>query len=175
VIIRRLIVPLTMAVIAVHTTPVRAQSALPGAAAVPSNEPAFPPVSGGFAPSRQAGPPAGEDCMYGFLPLREEAEKRGAMIKKADSHATPDQACKLFVAYGQSELKMIRYIESHQAKCGIPPQVGEQLRSGRKNTEVIQKKVCDAARQQRPAGPSLDLQPIGPFAARDHGLPLAVR
>jgi hypothetical protein len=204
VIIRRLIVPLTMAVIAVHTTPVRAQSAFPvplsGAAAPPSNEPVFPPVdgaaphamigdgpsaflsagaplvSGGFAPPQQAGPPGGEDCMNGFLPLRQEAEKRGAMIKKAsDSHVTPDEACKLFVAYGQSELKMIKYIESHQAKCGIPAQVGDQLKAGRKNTEVIQKKVCDAARQQRPAGPSLDLQPIGPFAARDHGLPLAVR
>jgi hypothetical protein len=132
-----------------------------------------PHVSGGFAPPQQVGPPGAEDCMNGFLPLRQEAEKRGAMIKKAsDSRATPDQACKLFLAYGQSELKMIKYIESHQAKCGIPPQVGDQLRAGRKNTEIIQKKVRDAARQQRPAGPSLDLQPIGPFAARDHGLPL---
>jgi hypothetical protein len=199
VIIRRLIAPLIMAVIAVHTSPVLAQSAfpLPGAAAAPSNDPAFPPVngtapgamigsgpstfpsagappgSGGFARPQQ-GPPGGEDCMNGFLPLRQEAERRGAMIKTAsDRHATPDETCKLFVAYGQSELRMIKYIESRQANCGIPPEIGDRLRSGRKNTEVIQKKVCDAARQQRPTGPSLDLQPIGPFAARDHGLPLA--
>jgi hypothetical protein len=73
------------------------------------------------------------------------------MIKTAsENHAPPDETCKLFVAYGQSELKMIKYIESHQAKCGIPRQVGDQLRAGRKNTEVIQKKVCDAARQQHP-------------------------
>jgi hypothetical protein len=118
-----------------------------------------PHVSGGFAPPQQVGPPGAEDCMNGFLPLRQEAEKRGAMIKKAsDSRATPDQACKLFLAYGQSELKMIKYIESHQAKCGIPAQVGDQLKAGRKNTEVIQKKVCDAAKQMAvrgPAGPSL--------------------
>jgi hypothetical protein len=186
--IRRLIVPLTMAVIVVHATAAHAQSAfpapLPGAAAPPSNDPAFPPVngaapsaviggspspfpsagaapvSGGFAPpQQQAGPPGGDECMNGFMPLRQEAEKRGAMIKTAsDRHATPDEACKLFVAYGQSELKMIKYIESHQAKCGIPAQVGDQLKAGRKNTEVIQKKVCDAAKQMAtrgPAGPSL--------------------
>ena len=97
--------------------------------------------------------------MKGFLPLRQEAEKRGGLIRTAsDRHATPDEACKLFVAYGQSELKMIKYIESHQAKCGIPAQVGDQLRQGHKNTEGIQKKVCDAAKQmvaRGPAGPTL--------------------
>jgi hypothetical protein len=95
--------------------------------------------------------PGGEDCTNEFLPLRQEAEKHGAMIKSASvNHAPPDETCKLFVAYGQSQLKMIKYIESHQAKCGIPPQIGDQLRAGRKNTEVIQKKVCDAAKQQHP-------------------------
>jgi hypothetical protein len=193
-------VPLTVAIIAVHATPTRAQQGafpapLPGAAA-PANDPAFPPVngggradpafppanggapppmvggspgafsggaapiSGGFAPpQQQAGPPGSEECMNGFLPLRQDAEKRGAMIKNAsERHAPPDEACKLIGVFAKSELKMISYVETHQQKCGIPPQVSEQLKAGHKNTEKMLKSVCDAAKQMAtrgPAGPTL--------------------
>ena len=97
--------------------------------------------------------------MKGFLPLRQEAEKRGALIKTAsERHASPDEACKLIGNFAQSEIKMIKYIDSHQAKCGIPPQIGEQMKTGHKNTENMMKKVCAVAQQQQqrgPAGPSL--------------------
>ncbi|MBI5261162.1 MAG: hypothetical protein HY852_05015 [Bradyrhizobium sp.] len=128
------------------------QSAFPSAGA--------PPIGGGgfsAAPPTQSGP--SDDCMKQFMPLREEAEKRGKMIKAAsDRHAGPDEACKLIGAYGQAELKMLKYVESHAAKCGIPQQIAEQLKAGRKNTEALQKKVCTVAeqmQQQRPSGPSL--------------------
>jgi len=186
VIIRRLIVPLTMALFAVAGSQANAQGAfpapLPGAAA-PANDSAFPPVdgmnprpmigappafpsggappvSGGFSQAPpQGGPPGGEDCMKQFLPLRTEAEKRGALIKAAsDRRAPPDEACKLIKSFAQAELKMIKYIETNAQKCGIPAQVPEQMKKGHKGTEVMEKKVCDAAQQvqQRgPAGPSL--------------------
>jgi hypothetical protein len=97
--------------------------------------------------------------MKGFVPLREEAEKRGKLIKAAgERHAPPDEACKLIGSFGQAELKMIKYVESHAAKCGIPPQIAEQLKTGHKNTDSMQKKVCQVAQQQQqkgPAGPSL--------------------
>ena len=55
---------------------------------------------------------------------------------------------------------MIKYIETHAAKCGIPPQVGAQMKDGHKNTEAMATKVCNVAtqmqqQQARPAGPSL--------------------
>jgi hypothetical protein len=194
-IIRRLIVPLTFAVLAVQATMACAQGAfpapLPGGGAAspfppangatpPANDPAFPPVNGaaprpmigtptgfpsggaspiggGFSqPQQQAGP--SPECMNGFLPLRQEAEKRAAAIKTAsDRHATPDVACKLIKNFAESEVKLIKYIESHQAKCGIPPQVGQQMTSGHKNTEAMATKVCAVAAQgpRGPAGPSL--------------------
>jgi hypothetical protein len=97
--------------------------------------------------------------MKGFVPLREDAEKRGKLIKAAgERHAPPAEACKLIAGYGQAEVKMIAYIESHAAKCGIPPQVADQLKNGHKNTEGMQQKVCAVAQQQQqkgPAGPSL--------------------
>ena len=189
-IIRRLIVPLTVALVTCHAGQGFAQGAfpapLPGQAA-PSNASPFPPVNGaapsasvggarspfpatgaapiagsaferGPAPPTQAGGPQ-DECMKGFLPLREEAEKRGKLIKAAsDRHASPEEACKLIGSFGQAETKMIKYVESHAAKCGIPAQIADQLKTGHKNTEAMQKKVCAVAQQgqQRgPAGPSL--------------------
>jgi hypothetical protein len=97
--------------------------------------------------------------MKGFLPLREDAEKKGKMIKAAsDRHAPPDEACKIIGIYGAAEVKMIKFIEANAAKCGIPPQVSEQMKTGHKNTEALEKKVCNVAEQMKtrgPAGPSL--------------------
>jgi hypothetical protein len=213
--IHRLIVPMTMAVLAVHGGQALAQGAFPaplpnqqprggviandpafppvnGAAQrPPANDPAFPPVNGaaprasvgapppgaspfpsagaapvaaapsGFAPAppTQAGGGPSDVCMKNFVPLREEAEKRGKAIKAAsDRHAPPDEACKIIASYGAAEVKMIKYIEANAAKCGIPPQVGDQMKAGHKNTEALEKKVCNVAEQMKtrgPAGPSL--------------------
>lgn len=195
--IRRLIVPLTLAVATFHasqifTSQALAQGAfpapLPGRAAAPANDSAFPPVNGA-APATSfggAGPasfptngappvsagfggaPAGPsmsgseaECMKGFMPLREEAEKRGKLIKAAsDRHAPPDEACKLITNFGTAETKMLKYVESHMTQCGIPPQVLDQLKNGHKNSEGMQQKICAVAQQMAsqpkgPAGPSL--------------------
>jgi hypothetical protein len=172
--------------------PLPGQTAAPGGA--PSNASPFPPVNGG-APAAAApqssfpaagaapfpgggfggGPPPGaptsqaavEECMKGFLPLREEAEKRGKMIKAAsDRHAQPAEACKLIENFSQAEVKMMKYVETHAAKCGIPPQISDQLKGGHKNTETMQQKVCAVAQQQQrgPAGPSLS-EVLGSSAA----------
>ncbi|WP_027575897.1 hypothetical protein [Bradyrhizobium sp. WSM1743] len=186
--IRHLMVPITAAMVVMGAAGAYAQSAFP--APLPNqaaSSSAFPPVNGsapvasvgtapqssfpvnGAAPIGGAGafsaaPPTqapGEDCMKAFMPLREEAEKRGKAIKAAsDRHAPPDEACKLIRNFSQAETKMIKYIEANAAKCGIPPQVGAQMKDGHKNTEAMAAKVCNVAQQMqqqqaRPAGPSL--------------------
>jgi hypothetical protein len=182
-IIRRLIVPLTVAVLAAHAGPSFAQGAfpapLPGQAA-PGGPSPFPPAKGappaatGVAPGsfpaagaapltgsafeRGAAPPSqagADECMKAFLPLREEAERRGKLIKAAgDRKASADEACKLIKNFGQAEIKMIKYVETNAAKCGIPPDIGAQLKNGHKNTEGMQTKVCGIAQQQQQKGPS---------------------
>lgn len=113
------------------------------------------PLSGGFAPPQQAGPPGGDECMKSFMPLRQEAEKRGTAIKQAsERHAPPDEACKLITAFSQSEVKMIKYVEMNAQKCGIPPNVGAQMQTGHKNTEGMRQKVCGVASQQQQRGPA---------------------
>ena len=120
----------------------------------------------GPAPPSQAG--AADECMKGFLPLREDAEKRGKLIKAAsDRHASPEEACKLIGNFGQAEIKMIKYVETHVSQCGIPPQVIEQLKTGHKNTENMQQRVCSMAQQAQqhgPTGPSLS-EVLGSSAA----------
>ena len=187
--IRRLMVPITAAIVTLGAAGAHAQGAFPAPLpnqAAPSS--AFPPVNGSAprasigvapqssfpangappiggagafsaAPPTQAGP--GEDCMKAFMPLREEAEKRGKLIKAAsDRHAPPDEACKLIRNFGHAESKMLKYIEANASKCGIPPQVSAQMKEGHKNTEAMQTKVCNVAQQMQnqprgPAGPSL--------------------
>jgi hypothetical protein len=144
--------------------------------AAPQASVGAPPSSSGFpangaAPIQGAGfggggPPAmpsqrggGDECMKQFTPLREEAEKRGKMIQAASNrHAPPEEACKLIGNYGQAELTMIKFVETHQAKCGIPPQVSDQMKDGHKKTDTLLKRVCGMAQQaatRGPAGPSL--------------------
>jgi hypothetical protein len=147
----RLIVPLTLAVAALHAGQAFAQSAL--ASPFPSEKRSV-----------------SESCMKGFAPLREEAEKRGKLIRAAsERHARPDETCKLIGQYSQAELKMMKYIDANLAECGASPQIVEQLRNGHKNTETIQKKVCAVAQQAKsrePAGPVGDFWPAGDFGVR---------
>jgi hypothetical protein len=176
--IRRLIVLLTVAAVTFHAGHAFAQGAFPAPlpngqpappfASAPANDSAFTrgaaPVSGaafgGAGPAPPTGgPPGGDACMKGFVPLREDAEKRGQQIKAAsERHAPPDEACKLIKNFAAAETKMIKYVETNAAKCGIPPQIGDQLKKGHVNTEKMQNQVCNMAQQaatQRPAGPSL--------------------
>jgi hypothetical protein len=112
--------------------------------------------------------------MKQFAPLREDAERRGKLIRAAsDRHAAPDEACKLIRNFAGAELKMISYVEKNSERCGIPPQVADQLKTGHKNTEALQTKVCTMAQQiqQRgPAGPTLS-DVLGASAALPEAAP----
>jgi hypothetical protein len=203
-IIRRLIAPLTAAIVTFHAGQAFAQGAfpapLPSQATTPANNASpFPPVNGAAPtaavgapspfPSAGAAPLAGgrgafspapptasssDACMKGFLPLREETEKRGKLIKAAgDRHAPPDEACKLIGNYSKAELTMLAYVKKNAEKCGIPPQIAEQLQAGHKNTEAMQQKVCAVAQQAQargPAGPSLS-EVLGSSAALPEATP----
>jgi hypothetical protein len=151
-IIRRLIVPLTVAAAIVQAGQGFAQGAFPA----PITGSAF--ERGSASPS-QAGP--SDECMKEFAPLREEAEQRSKLIKAAsEQHASAVEACKLIGNFRQAEIKMIKYVESHAAKCGIPPQIADQLKAGHKNSENMQQKVCAVAQQVQQRGPS---GPTGDF------------
>jgi hypothetical protein len=134
------------------------------------------PITGGFsaAPPTQAGAGPAPDCMKQFTPLREEAQRRGGLIKAAsDRHAGPDEACKLIKNFAQAEVKMLTYVEKNSARCGIPSQVTDQLKAGHKHTEELETKVCTMAQQiqaRGPAGPTLS-DVLGSSAALPEATP----
>ena len=101
------------------------------------------------APSARQGGGNQADCMKGFTPLKQEAEKRAEVIKALGKRKAPaSEACKAIGAFAQSETKMINYIRSNSQRCGIPAQVAEQMQKGHMGTEQMRVKVCNAAEQQ---------------------------
>jgi len=148
--------------------PVNGAAPAPAFGSAPAPAPAFgsapaPTSFPGAASSPFAAPPtqagAIDACMKEFLPMREEAERRGKLLKAAsEKRSGPDEACKLIKNFIEAELKMMKYVTTNSARCGIPPQIAEQLKTGHKHTEDMKTKVCNAAEQmakQGPAGPSL--------------------
>ena len=113
---------------------------------------------GAIAPSAQA---QQMPCMNEIAPLRQAVEKAGAAIKAAaDKKAERSEICSRIKTFVAQEAKFIKYIETNAAKCGIPAQVGDQMKAGHKNTEAMATKVCNVAQQMQnqprgPAGPSL--------------------
>jgi hypothetical protein len=182
--IRRLIAPFAVMVVAFHAGLVMAQGVFP--APLPGktgtvNDPAFPPVNGaapapsfGNAPAPASFPGAGsapmasspfaapptqsgavDECMKEFLPMRAEAERRGKLLKAAsDKRSGPDEACRLIKSFIEAELKMMKYVQTNAARCQIPPQIGDQLSKGHKHTEEMKTKICNAAEQMAKQGPA---------------------
>ncbi len=118
---------------------------------------------GGFAAPTAAAPQGGpaEACTKDFLPLREEAERRGKLIKAAsDRHAAPEEACKLISQFrpgrsqddqvcrsrtGRSAAFRRRSPTSYKAATRAPRRC--RARSARSREQMKQR--------QRPAAPQL--------------------
>jgi hypothetical protein len=152
----RLIMLSALAVAIICADAVLAQSTfpapLPGQSATTSPPAALPLA--GIAPAQSS------ECIKGFTPLREDAEKKGKLIKAAgERRAAPEEACMLIVSYSEAEIRMIRYVEAN-AQCGIPAQVADQLKAGHRTTEALRMRVCAAADQAQRRGPRL---PVGDF------------
>jgi hypothetical protein len=148
--IHRLIAILALTTTVVPAGFVLAQGAfpapLPGQAAPTTKEQVLSSENSG----QLHGPVVASECMKDFAPLREDAEKKGKLIKQAsDRHAPSQEACKLIGDYSQAELKMIEYVEVHAANCSFPAGVMDQLKAGHKNTDVLQTKVCALAMKMR--------------------------
>jgi hypothetical protein len=100
--------------------------------------------------------------MKEFVPLRTEAEERGKLIKAASARqASASETYELIGNFGQSEIKMIKYIDANSAKCEIAPRIADQLRAGHEKTEAAQKKVCAMAQLSPHRGPVGDFDDIG--------------
>jgi hypothetical protein len=158
----------------------------PGAApAAPMAPPmGAPPGAGGGMMSGPppGGPPGGDACARDFLPLRQEAERRGSMIKavmdKAAKTKTPPpraEACKLFRNMVVAMTKMLNFVTENKAACRIPDEAIQGIKTGTENLAKNRDNACasgplGAAPGGPPPGPRLSDE-LGVGIARPDGTP----
>ena len=99
--------------------------------AFPSNGAA--PMGQGFSaapPQGGGGGGGGQECMKEFLPLKQDAEKKGEYLQALGKrkNKTVQEACKGFTAYSQAEAKMMKFVEANAQRCGIPADVPKQMK-----------------------------------------------
>src|SRR5262245_12040598 len=92
-------------------------------------------------------PPQGRPAVcQQLLALRDETQKYGMAIQKANQRKAPVQeACRLFKSYLSAEQKFIQGIEENGRTCGVPPDVLKQIKEGHAKAAQIGAQVCEAA------------------------------
>jgi hypothetical protein len=139
-------------------SPFDAAPAAPPRAAAPSpfDAPRAAPRTAGASPfdapagaSPFGGQPQEPPCMKDFAPLREDAEKKAGLIRTASQKKAPrEEICKLITNFSAAEGKMVNFIETKSASCGIPKQIATQMKASHERTLKARTQVCAAA----PAG-----------------------
>ena len=129
----------------------QAPGSRPQAAPAPMSTPAGP--SPFDRPAQAQMPP----CMNEFAPLRDETEKRAKAVQAASKRKpSPQEACKLFNALVAAQDKMSKFVAAKSVSCGMPKELGEQIKLAITQTDQVRTRVCDAAaRGPAPSGPSL--------------------
>lgn len=102
-------------------------------------------------------PPGGGNqppCLNDFLSLRQEAEKRAAVVKAAGEHkASQPEICQAFKSFVAAEAKLVKFMEANNVWCGIPPEAVKQSKSNHAKTIKISNQICNAARAANTAPP----------------------
>jgi hypothetical protein len=111
------------------------------------------PLPGMAPPQQQQLPP----CFAEFTPLRNEAERRAGVLKTAmQKKPAREEACKLIKSFAESEAKVVKFINSNQQQCGIPPEAVTKMKANHGRTIQMQNQICAAqAGPAKPTGPGL--------------------
>jgi hypothetical protein len=100
-------------------------------------------------PGMQSAPPSASPC-DGFLPLRNDAQKKGAAIGAAQQrHADRQEMCKLLTAFSAAEAKATQFLEKNKTWCGVPDQALASAKETHLKTEHFREVVCAPAPQPK--------------------------
>jgi hypothetical protein len=113
--------------------------------AAPVQMPGMPgmPGMGGM----QAAPPSPSPC-NGFLPLRDDAQKKGAAIAAAEKrHADRQELCKVVTTFSAAEEKAAQFLEKNKGFCGVPDQAISSAKEMHAKTVKFREMVCAPAPQ----------------------------
>jgi hypothetical protein len=125
------------------------------------------PAPGGFGGPPQAGPSEEQKVCLTFPSIRDDVEKGAAGIRSAgERKAAREEVCPLFKSFAVKEAKLVKFLETNQKLCGVPPNVITQVKQNHAKTIQIRNTVCSAA-PAAAAGPSLSDALGGPIIADD--------
>jgi hypothetical protein len=95
----------------------------------------------------QAAPPSPSPC-NGFLPLRDDAQKKGAAIAAAEKrHVERQELCKVVTAFSSAEEKAAVFLEKNKAMCGVPNEAISSAKEMHAKTVKFREMVCAPAPQ----------------------------
>lgn len=87
-------------------------------------------------------------CMAEIMPMREALEKQGkALQAAADRKADRSEICSRIRTYAATEAKFVKYLETNQSWCGIPPEAVKQVKANYGNTLKMRSQACAPAAQ----------------------------
>jgi hypothetical protein len=93
-------------------------------------------------------PPARPPACQQLLALRDELQKHGMAIQKANERkASVQEACRLFELFLSAEAKFVNSLEENSQACGVPAEAIKQATEGHAKAGQVGKQVCDAAAQ----------------------------
>jgi hypothetical protein len=114
---------------------------------------------GGFNTAPAAPPPQQQapPCFKEFAPLRGEAEKRANVLKAAMQKKVPrEEACKLLKSFSEAESRVLKFVTTNAASCGIPTDAVTAMKGNHERTNKMATQVCSAsAGAAKPSGPGL--------------------
>ncbi len=123
----------------------------------PGPSPAGPRWCRGCVQVSDAGAAAGptaeqQKCLEELAGYRADVENH-AKEAQAESKKRPTRAkmCDLVSVYSDAEFEWLKFAEANMTKCGMSPQIVEQIKSAHAHTLDAKKKVC--APGQSPTGP----------------------
>jgi hypothetical protein len=100
-------------------------------------------------PGMQAPPPGASPC-DGFVPLRDDAQKKGAALGAAQkNHVDRQEMCKLITAFSAAEGKAALFLEKNRTWCGVPDQAVTSAKEMHVKTEHFREVVCAPAPQPK--------------------------
>lgn len=150
----------------------------PGQTVAPRQDAAFPPPPGtpGARPAiaGQGPPPAAsafanpaQQVCLEFPNMRDDVAKSFSQIKAASERKmSREEACPLFKTAVLKEDKLLKFLQTNKALCGVPPQIITQVKTNHAQTVRIRDQVC-SNKPGPAAGPSLSDALGAPIIADD--------
>lgn len=86
----------------------------------------------------------------GFLPLRNDAQKKGLAIAAAEKRrADRKELCTIVTRFTAAEATAVQFLEKNKAWCGIPDQAVAMAEANHQKTLKFRKVVCTAGPEPR--------------------------